>query len=173
MIYFEAENFIIRKMKSDDALILHQCRLSQGWSSDLSQFEMYFNKQQNKQHIVFVAQHHEQRIGYILLRPQADHGPFAHQSIPEIADFNVFEAYRGQGYGHRILDVVERYAAQFSSTLSLAVGLHRGYGVAQRLYIQRGYIFDGTGVWYQDKQLQPYAPCCNDDDLVLYLIKNM
>lgn len=32
-----------------------------------------------------------------------------------------------------------------------------------------GYIPDGNGVWYQEKTLEQYAPCCNDDDLVLFM----
>ena len=54
-----------------------------------------------------------------------------------------------------------------------AVGVHSGYGPAQRIYVKRGYVFDGSGVWYQGKQLEQYAPCCNDDDLVLFMIKEL
>ena len=53
----------------------------------------------------------------------------------------------------------------------LGVGMHSGYGSAQRMYVKRGYIPDGTGVWYGDKVCGQYADCCNDDDLVLYLVK--
>ena len=37
----------------------------------------------------------------------------------------------------------------------LGVGLHPGYGAAQRLYIKQGYVPDGSGVWFQNKQLKP------------------
>lgn len=53
----------------------------------------------------------------------------------------------------------------------LGVGLHSGYGSAQRMYIKRGYIPDGSGVWYNNMLLEQNAQCRNDDDLVLYLIK--
>lgn len=53
------------------------------------------------------------------------------------------------------------------------VGVHSGYGPAQRLYVKRGYNFDGSGVWYQGKQLDQYAPCVNDDDLLLYMAKDL
>ena len=58
-------------------------------------------------------------------------------------------------------------------TVYLAVGVHSGYGVAQRIYVRRGYIPDGSGVWYQGKQLEQYAPCCNDDDLLLFMSKKL
>lgn len=58
-------------------------------------------------------------------------------------------------------------------SVSLVVGLHYGYGSAQRMYIKRGYIPDGSGVWYQGEQLEQYSSCHNDDDLVLYLLKKV
>ncbi len=47
----------------------------------------------------------------------------------------------------------------------------QGYGAAQRLYIRRGYLPDGSGIWYQDKHLAAGESCKNDDDLVLYMSK--
>ncbi len=45
----------------------------------------------------------------------------------------------------------EEIASQYSDTVYLGVGVHNGYGSAQRMYIKRGYIPDGTGVWYGEK----------------------
>ena len=72
-----------------------------------------------------------------------------------------------------LLDVVEREAAKVADIVYLAVGVHSGYGAAQRKYVKRGYIPDGSGVWYQGKQLEQYAPCCNDDDLLLFMSKKI
>ena len=58
-----------------------------------------------------------------------------------------------------------------SSKVTLGIGLHLGYGPAQRLYIRRGYIPDGTGVWYRNQPLKMNATSQNNDDLVLYLVK--
>lgn len=58
-------------------------------------------------------------------------------------------------------------------TVYLGVGLHNGYGSAQRMYIKRGYIPGGSGVWYGDKISPQYADCCHDDDFVLYLSKKL
>ena len=71
------------------------------------------------------------------------------------------------------MDAVENEASKISKQVYLAVGVHSGYGAAQRLYVKRGYVFDGSGVWYQGKQLEQYAPCVNDDDLVLFMIKDL
>ena len=81
--------------------------------------------------------------------------------------------FQKKGIGNKILDVAEIQARQFAKEVSLGVGLHVGYGAAQRIYIKRGYLPDGSGVWYRGHQLEPYAECNNDDDLVLYLSKKL
>ena len=72
------------------------------------------------------------------------------------------------------MDVAEQIAAQHADTVCLGVGLCREYGSAQRIYAKRGYIPDGSGVWYQDKPCVQYETVCTvDDDLVLYLAKRL
>ena len=85
----------------------------------------------------------------------------------------MLEKFQRRGIGSRILAVAEDLASQTSGTICLGVGLHSGYGAAQRLYVKRGYMFDGSGLWYRDKPLAQYAPCAADDDLVLYLSKKL
>ena len=80
--------------------------------------------------------------------------------------------YEGKVCG-KLLDVAEAEAVKISDTVFLAVGCHSGYGAAQRIYVKRGYIPDGSGVWYQGKQLEQYAPCVNDDDLLLFMSKKL
>jgi len=41
------------------------------------------------------------------------------------------------------------------------------------MYVKRGYIPDGSGVWYKGKQLEQYSKCENDDDLILYFLKSL
>lgn len=41
------------------------------------------------------------------------------------------------------------------------------------MYVKRGYIPDGGGVWYGDQAAEPYQTYCNDDDLVLYFSKEL
>ncbi len=173
MIYYEEGNLVIRDMQAEDISIIHKENLSHGWHSNQSVYEGYYKAQQAKTLYVFVAEYEGKFAGYTTLKPQTSTGPFAKQGLPEVSDFNVFMKYRRKGIGSKILDVVENFAAGFSSTITLGVGLHPGYGSAQRLYIKRGYIPDGSGVWYRDHPLEPYTACCNDDDLVLYLSKQL
>lgn len=95
------------------------------------------------------------------------------QGWPEIVDFAVLEGFRGRGAGTMLMDAAETVAARYADTVYLGVGLHSGYGAAQQMYIRRGYVPDGSGVWYGNQTCPPYAPCRNDDDLVLYLFKRL
>lgn len=71
------------------------------------------------------------------------------------------------------MDAAEKIASEYADTVYLGVGLHSGYGSAQRMYVKRGYLPDGSGVWYRDSVCPPYGECRNDDDLVLYLSKKL
>lgn len=91
----------------------------------------------------------------------------------EIVDFGVLEKYRKKGIGTKLMDIAEKIAACYSDTVYLGVGLHSGYGSAQRMYVKKGYIPDGTGVWYGKNIAAPYKEYCNDDDLNIWLSKKL
>ena len=110
------------------------------------------------------------RAGYISILPCAKQGPFA-EIYPELSDFNVFEPFQNQGIGNLLMEEAEKRVKLISDRVTLGVGLHSGYGPAQRLYIKRGYIPDGSGVWYRNQPLEMNATIQNNDDLVLYLSK--
>ena len=145
----------------------------QGWSKPREVLEKYIDGQRKKLLYVFVAEYNNDVAGYTVLYTDTNVGPFALQKIPVISDFIVFEKYQRKGIGNSILDEAEKKASKLSDRVQLAVGVHSGYGSAQRIYIKRGYIPDGTGVWYNNTQLEQYADCKNDDDLVLFLVKNL
>ena len=171
MIYYNEGKLLIRSIKETDAIELSKGFEKQGWDKPVSQFEKYLHEQNNQVRQVFVAEFEDHVAGYVTLLPKTLAGPF--QSLPEVADFNVFIKYRKNGIGSKLLDIVEDEAKKVSDIITLGVGLHYGYGSAQRMYVKRGYIPDGSGVWYEDKQLEQYAPCSNDDGLVLYMSKKL
>lgn len=49
------------------------------------------------------------------------------------------------------MDTAEKIVLTRSKIVCIGVGLHAGYGSAQRMYVKRGYIPDGSGVWYRDQ----------------------
>ncbi|MBH1940986.1 GNAT family N-acetyltransferase [Mobilitalea sibirica] len=173
MIYYKDEKIIIRDMKEEDAGSIYEELTTQDCHPDLKTYQNYYIEQEKREKYVFIAEYEGNIAGYVTLIPNVLTGPFANQNIPEVNNLGVFIKYQKKGIGNKLLDVLEEVAANISDEISLAVGVHSGYGQAQRIYIKRGYLFDGSGVWYQGKQLEQYADCCNDDDLILYLSKKL
>ena len=147
-------NIQIRNMIKSDIINFNKEFKLQGWEKPISLFERY-----------------KQVLGYATLIPNDENGPFANKKIPTLRDFNVLEKYQNKGIGTALLDKIEDTVKEYSKSICLGVGLHSGYGSAQRMYVKRGYIPDGSGVWYNNMLLEQNAQCRNDDDLVLYLIK--
>ena len=163
-------NCTIRNMIKSDIESLSHGFMNQGWPSREEVLTRYFEEQESGEREVLVADIDGVVAGYVTILPSAKHGPFA-EVYPELSDFNVFEPFRNQGIGNQLLEEAEKRVKFVSSKVTLGVGLHLGYGPAQRLYIRRGYIPDGTGVWYRNQPLKMNATSQNNDDLVLYLVK--
>ena len=162
----------IRKMQESDIQELSRGFISQGWPSREEILTRYFKEQESGEREVLVAEVEGALAGYITILPCAKQGPFA-EIYPELSDFNVFEPFQNQGIGNLLLEEAEKQVRLISDKVTLGVGLHSGYGPAQRLYIKRGYIPDGTGVWYQNHQPAMNAVCEDIGELVLYLSKNL
>ena len=162
----------IRKMQESDIKDLSRGFISQGWPGREEILARYFLEQECGEREVLVAEVEGAVAGYITILPDAKQGPFAGMA-PELSDFNVFEPFQNQGIGNLLLEEAEKRVRLISDKVTLGVGLHSGYGPAQRLYIKRGYIPDGTGVWYQNHQPAMNAVCEDIGDLVLYLSKNL
>ena len=162
----------IRKMQESDIKELSRGFISQGWPSREEILTRYFKEQESGEREVLVAEVEGALAGYISILPCAKQGPFA-EIYPELSDFNVFEPFQNQGIGNLLLEEAEKRVRLISDKVTLGVGLHSGYGLAQRLYIKRGYIPDGTGVWYQNHQPAMNAVCEDIGELVLYLSKNL
>ena len=160
----------IRKMQEYDIKNLSQGFINQGWPGREEILDRYFLEQECGEREVLVAEVEGALAGYITILPCAKQGPFAGMA-PELSDFNVFEPFQNQGIGNLLLEEAEKRVKLISDKVTLGVGLHSGYGPAQRLYMKRGYIPDGTGVWYQNQPLEMNATIQNNDDLVLYLSK--
>ena len=162
----------IRKMQESDIKDLSRGFISQGWPGREEILARYFLEQECGEREVLVAEVKDALAGYITILPSAKHGPFV-EIYPELSDFNVFEPFQNQGIGNLLMEEAEKRVRLISDKVTLGVGLHSGYGPAQRLYIKRGYIPDGTGVWYQNHQPAMNAVCEDIGELVLYLSKNL
>ena len=172
-VYFEYQPLIIRTLSEDDVLPLVNAEVAQGWDSVPDKLIGRISDERNGKAVTFCAVWEHIPVGYVSLYFRVKEGPFRDTAYPEIVDFNVREAYRNRGIGSRLLDCAEGVAAMISPIVTIGVGLHAGYGAAQRLYIRRGYMPDGSGVWYHIQICPPYTMCENGDSLILYLSKSL
>lgn len=173
MIYYNTGDLLIRNLEQNDIQIITDAEIAQGWNASTEKYKIRFRHQAEGKAIALVAVYKDNIAGYINVYPDSEWGAFANKGYPEIVDFGVLEKYRRNGIGGRLMDIAEKIASEYSNIVYLGVGLHSGYGSAQRMYVKRGYIPDGTGVWYGDKICDPYADYCNDDDLTLYMSKSL
>lgn len=173
MIYDSDNDILIRDMEQSDIENIVQGEREQGWNATADKYVTRLRERDEGKAIAFAAEYNGYIAGYIFVYPDSAYGAFAGQGYPEIVDFGVLGKYRRRGIGNKLMDVAEKTASQYGDTVYLGVGLHSGYGSAQRMYAKRGYIPDGSGVWYGEKICPQNAQCRNDDDLVLYLWKKL
>ena len=170
MIYQEGE-ILIRDMNESDPAYFTAEEIKQGWSADEGKLKGRLADAQDGLATVITAEYCGVPAGYLAVYRDGKDGPA--NRYAEIVDLNVLEKFRRKGIGSALMNIAEKIASSYSDFVYLGVGLHSGYGSAQRMYIKRGYVPDGSGVWYKNEVLTPYSECVNDDDLVLYLFKNL
>ena len=71
------------------------------------------------------------------------------------------------------MDEAERQVGERSAIVGIGVGLYPDYGPAQRMYVLRGYVPDGRGVSYDNRQVAPGEVVPVDDSLALYFTKKL
>ena len=172
-VFFQDDDILIRDMEPGDARIITDGEIAQGWDQSIDKYLTRLKDQAEGRSISLVAEYRGSVAGYINVYPDSKWGAFAGRGLPEIVDFGVLEKYRRNGVGSALMDAAEAVAARYADAVYLGVGLHEGYGSAQRLYVKRGYIPDGTVVWYGERVCPQYSDCRNDDSLVLYLYKQL
>ncbi len=172
MVYYSDKNITVRDMTESDPKAFVEAERAQGWDSDVSTFEKRLKERDEDRVICLAADWCGEPAGYVNVYPTYEHGAFAGR-MPMIVDFAVLIKFRRRGIGEKLMDAAEKIAGRYGDEVGLGVGLHSGYGSAQRMYVKRGYVPDGSGVWYRNSVLGEYEDCCNDDDLVLYLSKKL
>lgn len=164
----------VRNLRNYDPEIFAREEVKQGWlDASPEKLEMRLRDNVTGKAVSIAADYDGEPAGYVSVYPYCMNGALGGRGLSEIVDFNVLEKFRRNGVGTALMDIAEKIAAEYSDTAYLGVGLHSGYGAAQRLYVKRGYVPDGSGVWYGDKICSPYSACVNDDDLILYLSKKL
>ena len=165
---------VIRQATSNDASWLQSSfDTLMGWTKPSEYFEGVCRLQIEGAVVLLIAIQDKQYAGHLKIVWQPDYSYFREQNIPEIQDLNVCPDARRQGIATRLLDEAEKRIQERSNQAGIGFGLYADYGSAQRLYIKRGYIPDGRGVFYNNVSVKPGLSVPVDDALVLYLVKQL
>lgn len=163
----------LRPLGPEDAGGFEEAFDAIGWEKPASLFEGYLREQTHGARTVVVAEIEGELAGYVTIVWEAQDPGFRARGIPEIVDLNVLPRFRRMGIGSLLLADAEEKVSRRSKVVGLGVGLHRGYGAAQRLYVKRGYIPDGMGVVMDGVTVAEEARVELNDSLVLRLTKDL
>jgi len=167
------ENFLIRRLQTQDIDRIAAAFTALGWNKPASQYATYLAEQETGERTVLVALVDDIFAGYVTIKWQPDYPLFRAEGIPEIQDFNVLPHFRRQGIGSRLMDEAEKIVAQRFPVVGIGVGMDGDYGSAQRMYVKRGYIPDGRGLFFDGHFVKYGDTVIVNDDLVLHFTKTL
>jgi GNAT superfamily N-acetyltransferase len=144
-----------------------------GWNKPETQYERYLMEQDLKIRDMYIARVKGQFAGHLTICWQSNYASFREKNVPEIMDFNVLPKFRRMGVGTQLMDQAEAEIAKASPVAGIGVGMTSDYGAAQKLYILRGYLPDGNGLYYMGRPAQYGTVIKVDDNLALYLTKDL
>lgn len=161
----------IRELNAADPEIISEAFNEK--SKPVTKYQRYMAETAAGTRICLIALLANRFVGYVTVNWAPTYPGFLQQKIPEIQDLNVLPAFRRKGLATRLLDRAEEEVARRSSIVGIGFGLHPGYGSAQRLYVKRGYVPDGRGVFYRDQLVEEGMQATFDDNLVIHLTKQL
>lgn len=164
---------IIRLLKADDIPQIVEAFQQLGWNKPASQYDRYLIEQAEEIRNVYIAFVQGEFAGYLTICWKSTYEPFREKNIPEIVDFNVLPKFRRQGIGTQLMDKAESEIGKVSSSAGIGVGMDSDYGAAQRLYVLRSYVPDGSGLYYRGHHVKHGEKITVDDSLALYLTKKL
>ena len=145
----------IQKMQKRDIEALHELFPDKREG----QFEDYYLEHLQDKRTVFVAVEKSEEgertyFGYVTIRWESNYTQFWRRNIPEIADLNVAESYRGQGIGSALIAACESLVREKGFPMvGISVEQSDTYANANRLYPKLGYVPDGFGITPDDNEL--------------------
>jgi len=167
------QDITIRNMVETDCQLISSAFAAQGWDKPVEIYSGYFREQNEGKREVIVAEFKDEFAGYLTIVWETKYDAFRNKGIPEIKDLNVLKKHQRQGIATKLMDEAEKRISKRSKFSGLGVGLYRDYGNAQIMYTKRGYVPDGRGICYNDRELEPGQNVRLDDDLCLMMIKEL
>ena len=160
-----------RSLSFHDTERLSEAFSAIGWSKPAAVFHRYLEEEGRGARWTRVAEWNGEPAGYVTIAWEPADPEFARRGIPEIMDLNVLPRFRNRGIGSALIGEAELEVSKRSSAVGIRVGLHSGYGAAQRLYVQRGYVPDGAGVVVSGLAPAEGSEIRLDDEATLRMIK--
>ena len=167
------QDITIRDMVETDCQLISSGFAAQDWDKMVGIYVDYFREQKEGKREVIIAVFKGGFAGYLTIVWETKYDAFRNKGIPEIKDLNVLKKYQRQGIASKLMDEAEKRISKRSKYSGLGVGLYNDYGNAQIMYVKRGYIPDGKGICYNDRELEPGQNVKLDDDLCLMMIKEL
>lgn len=143
------------------------------WPKPRELFQRYAEMAGAGERDVVVAWVDGRPVGYLTIAWTSDYPPFAAAGVPEVVDFNVVDRFRRRGIGSALMDEAERRMRERGDIAGIGVGLYAGYGSAQRMYANRGYVPDGAGIVVDGQVPEPGSTIVLDDSPALMFTKRL
>jgi len=165
------ETLTIRVLEAADTPVIVAAFRPLGWhGKTVEVFESYLREQSVGQRIGLVATLDGVFAGYITVKWHSEYPPFAEKGIPEIQDLNVLPDFRRRRVASRLVDEAERRIFERGAVAGIGFGISADYGPAQRMYVRRGYVPDGRGL-FANGRFVPDNATVFVGECVIYLTK--
>lgn len=168
------ENITFRPAASDDLEGLHIMAGALGTAKEPGYFGTCLTEQAEGRRVLYIISIGGADAGYGMINWQPQYALYRRLNLPEIQDLNVLPVFRRRGLAAAFIGFCEDTArARGHTQMGIAVGLHPGFGAAQRLYVRLGYVPDGFGVTYDRETVTPGTLRPVDDNLCLMMVKDL
>jgi len=134
-------------------------------------YERYLNEQTKGERVVIVAFLDGDFVGHVTIIWHPGYPPFAEKNIPEISDIQVRLEFRRRGIGSILMEEAEKRVFERSDVAGIGFGISADYGPAQRMFVKRGYIPDGLGLFCNGQYIWEFSTV-QVDDCAIFLTKN-
>jgi GNAT superfamily N-acetyltransferase len=144
------------------------------WYRDNGLYERYLEEQSQGKRNFLVAKYNQYYVGHVSIIWESAYRHFKSQSIPEISDLLVLPSFHRKGIGASLLATCEQTVLNCNKNkIGLGVGLYQDYGPAMSLYTKMGYQLDCHGVTTHYQSIVPGSKITVDDDLLIWLTKDL
>jgi len=161
------DELTLRELRPTDPEPMAEVFEAIDWDKPAELYRQYLKEQADGTRDVLVAELGGRFAGYVTVYWATQDG------VPEIMDLSVLPAFWRRRIGTALMDAAEKRVSERSSVVGIGVGMHAGYGPAQRMYVRRGYIPDGEGLSYDGKPVKSGATVVADDSLTMHFTKRL